>query len=113
MEFFEADNMIHDCHHNSHKVLPLFLYTSNCSLQLQLDYLNNFISYELPPYVAMKKDLKIKDVVKEHVLPLLLAKSLMKFKAVSKDWEKWLSSPLLGMKMSLKRASIEVLTMML
>ncbi|KAG5621114.1 hypothetical protein H5410_006332, partial [Solanum commersonii] len=88
MEFSEADNMIHDSHHNSHK----------------LDYLNNFISYELPPYVAMKKDLKIKDVVKEHVLPLLLAKSLMKFKAVSKDWEKWLSSPLLGMKMSLKRS---------
>ncbi|KAH0717239.1 hypothetical protein KY285_013270 [Solanum tuberosum] len=83
MEFSEADNIIHDSHHNSNK----------------LDYLNNFISYELPPYVAMKKD-----VVKEHVL---LAKSLMKFKAVSKDWEKWLSSPLLGMKMSLKRASIE------
>ncbi|CAN4123587.1 unnamed protein product [Withania somnifera] len=38
---------------------------------------------------------KIKDVVKEHVLPFLPAKSLMKFKAVSKEWEHWIASPLL------------------
>lgn len=38
---------------------------------------------------------KIKDVVKEHVLPFLPAKSLMKFRAVSKEWDKWIASPLL------------------
>nr|GME00941.1 F-box protein At5g07610-like [Ipomoea batatas] len=42
-----------------------------------------------------RKDL-IKDVVKTHVLPFLPAKSLLKFKSVSKEWDQWISSPLLA-----------------
>ncbi|XP_055805756.1 F-box protein At5g49610-like [Solanum dulcamara] len=80
MEFSQADYINDDSHHNSHK----------------LDYFNSFISYELPAHVATKKELKIKDVVKEHVLSFLPAKSLMKFRSVSKEWDKWIASPLLA-----------------
>lgn len=50
---------------------------------------------EFPAHIIRKGDKKIKDVVKEHVLPFLPAKSLVKFKAVSKEWDKWIASPLL------------------
>ncbi|XP_055805159.1 F-box protein At5g07610-like [Solanum dulcamara] len=50
---------------------------------------------EFPTHIIREGNKKIKDVVKEHVLPFLPAKSLMKFKAVSKDWDKWIASPLL------------------
>ncbi|MCD7468687.1 hypothetical protein HAX54_007085 [Datura stramonium] len=59
------------------------------------DYGFNTVSDEIPAHVIRKKDLKIKDVVKDHVLPLLPAKSLTKFRAVSKEWDKWIASPLL------------------
>ncbi|KAJ8545838.1 hypothetical protein K7X08_018421 [Anisodus acutangulus] len=36
----------------------------------------------------------IKDVAKRHVLPFLPAKSAMKFRAVSKEWNQWIASPL-------------------
>lgn len=50
---------------------------------------------KFPAHIIREGDKKIKDVVKQHVLPFLPAKSLMKFKAVSKDWDKWIASPLL------------------
>lgn len=39
---------------------------------------------------------KIADIVKEHVLPLLPAKSLCQYRAVCRDWRKWLSNPFLA-----------------
>lgn len=42
-----------------------------------------------------RKDL-IKDVVRMHVLPFLPAKALFKFKSVSKEWDRWIGSPLLA-----------------
>ncbi|EYU31159.1 hypothetical protein MIMGU_mgv1a011127mg [Erythranthe guttata] len=44
----------------------------------------------------MKKENKdIKDTVKHIVLPFLPAKTLVRFKSVSKEWENWISSPFL------------------
>ncbi|XAR57888.1 hypothetical protein NMG60_11026175 [Bertholletia excelsa] len=54
---------------------------------------------ELPPQ-KRKEDMEIKDVVKEHVLPFLPAKSLTRFKAVSKEWNNWISRPFLAHKQS-------------
>ncbi|XP_055804964.1 F-box protein At5g07610-like isoform X2 [Solanum dulcamara] len=51
---------------------------------------------EFPADIIMRVDMKIKDVAKRHVLPFLPAKSLMKFRAVSKEWNQWIASPLLA-----------------
>ncbi|OIT27995.1 PREDICTED: F-box protein At5g03970-like [Nicotiana attenuata] len=55
---------------------------------------------KFPAHVMRKEDMKLKDVVKEHVLPFLPAKSLMKFRAVSKEWDKWIGGPLLAFQQS-------------
>ncbi|PHU27007.1 hypothetical protein BC332_05339 [Capsicum chinense] len=49
---------------------------------------------EFPVDIILREDMKIKDVAKRHVLPFLPAKSLMKFRAVSKEWNQWIASPL-------------------
>ncbi|XP_028051390.1 F-box protein At5g07610-like isoform X2 [Camellia sinensis] len=51
--------------------------------------------FEFPAHVK-RKDTEIKDVVKNHVLPFLPAKSLIRFRTISKDWDKWISSPFLA-----------------
>ncbi|XP_052197530.1 uncharacterized protein LOC127804662 [Diospyros lotus] len=56
--------------------------------------------FRMPMHIKRKEDLEVKDVVKEHALPFLPAKSLMRFKAVSKDWDSWISSPFLAHKQS-------------
>ncbi|XP_057766150.1 F-box protein At5g49610-like [Salvia miltiorrhiza] len=48
---------------------------------------------EMDPLV-MK--VKLKDVVRERVLPFLPAKSLLRFMSVSKEWKGWINSPLLA-----------------
>ncbi|KAH0771149.1 hypothetical protein KY290_015130 [Solanum tuberosum] len=55
---------------------------------------NNGSKY--PVDIIMRVDMTIKDVAKRHVLPFLPAKSLMKFRAVSKEWNQWITSPLLA-----------------
>lgn len=40
-----------------------------------------------------KKVITIEDVVMEHVLPFLPAKTLCRFKAVCKKWHRWINSP--------------------
>lgn len=39
---------------------------------------------------------RIADIAKEHILPLLPAKSLCQYRAVCKEWGRWLSSPFLA-----------------
>ncbi|CAN4108612.1 unnamed protein product [Withania somnifera] len=48
----------------------------------------------LPADYISREDMKIKHVAKNHVLPLLPAKSLMQFRSVSKEWYNWIVSPL-------------------
>lgn len=56
--------------------------------------------FDLPPFVIPREDMKLKDVVRESVLPFLPAKSLGKFKSVSKEWNQWIKSPLLAFQQS-------------
>ncbi|CAN4083256.1 unnamed protein product [Withania somnifera] len=56
-------------------------------------YENGKVS-EFPVDIIRRVDMKIKDVARRHVLPFLPAKSLMKFRAVSKEWNQWIASPL-------------------
>lgn len=49
-----------------------------------------------PPLTKQKKDTEIKDLVKDIVIPFLPAKSLVKFRSVSKDWDRWIRSPFLA-----------------
>ncbi|XP_057498834.1 uncharacterized protein LOC130783283 [Actinidia eriantha] len=63
----------------------------------QKEYANPF---EFRAHIKCKNEMKIKDVVKDNVLPFLPAKSLVQFKAVSKDWDLWISSPFLAHKQS-------------
>ncbi|MCE2055373.1 hypothetical protein HAX54_042491 [Datura stramonium] len=51
---------------------------------------------ELPADYIRREDMEIKDVAKKHIVPFLPAKSLMKFRAVSKEWNDWIVSPLLS-----------------
>ncbi|KAF8012475.1 hypothetical protein BT93_I0597 [Corymbia citriodora subsp. variegata] len=44
----------------------------------------------------------IEEVVREHVLPLLPAKSLCRFRAVCKGWNQWISSPFLAHKQTMR-----------
>lgn len=53
-----------------------------------------------PAYSKRKQDMNIQDVVKDSVLRFLPAKSLVRFRAVSKDWDPWIRSPLLGLQQS-------------
>ncbi|WCJ24885.1 F-box family protein [Euphorbia peplus] len=44
-------------------------------------------------HMKLKNNLSIDQVVKEHALAFLPAKSLYKCKAVSKQWERWITNP--------------------
>ncbi|TMW99301.1 hypothetical protein EJD97_002788 [Solanum chilense] len=55
---------------------------------------NNGSKY--PVEIIMRVNMTIKDVAKRHILPFLPAKSLMKLRAVSKEWNQWIASPLLA-----------------
>ncbi|KAK4360551.1 hypothetical protein RND71_019503 [Anisodus tanguticus] len=109
MEFPPADYMIEDSDgwdYNSpytFKGFPSATTTKKHGTYWLAEYGFDPVSYpkeeenpwEYPAHFIMKKDMKINDVVKEHVLPLLPAKSLTKFRVVSKEWDKWIASPLL------------------
>ncbi|XP_051144441.1 F-box protein At5g49610-like [Andrographis paniculata] len=49
-----------------------------------------------PPCSKKKEDMEIKDVIKDHVLCFLPAKSLVRFRSVSKDWDHRIRSPFLA-----------------
>lgn len=44
--------------------------------------------------------MKINDVAKHHILPFLPAKSLLRFRSVSKEWDQWIGHPFLAHKQS-------------
>ncbi|KAI3747755.1 hypothetical protein L6452_10390 [Arctium lappa] len=46
-----------------------------------------------PAHFKLKDDIKIKEVAKNHILRYLPAKSLARSRLVSKEWDKWISSP--------------------
>ncbi|KAI4386750.1 hypothetical protein MLD38_004657 [Melastoma candidum] len=52
---------------------------------------------EVPPRTE-----RLQDIVKEHVLPFLPAKSLCRFRAVCKDWDKWITSPFFAHRQALE-----------
>lgn len=58
-------------------------------------------AYMFRPNFKLRKDMEIKDVAKDHVMPFLPAKSLMRFRTVSKDWDNWISHPFLAHKQTL------------
>lgn len=60
---------------------------------------SNNSDYEDSP-VLKKQDMKIKDIVKENILPLLPAKALTRFCYVSSEWNEWLKSPFLAYQQS-------------
>ncbi|XP_059281610.1 F-box protein At5g07610-like isoform X1 [Lycium ferocissimum] len=109
MEFSQADYMIEDSDEwdnkfpNTFKGFPSATKSQRHGTYWLAEYDFDTVTqqkeeenpWEYPARIIMKKDMKIKDVVKEHVLPLLPAKSLTKFRAVSKEWDKWIASPLL------------------
>jgi len=51
---------------------------------------------KLPADYIRREDIEIKDVAMKHVLPFLPGKSLMKFRAVSNEWNHWIVSPLVA-----------------
>uniref|UniRef100_A0A2N9IY80 Uncharacterized protein n=1 Tax=Fagus sylvatica TaxID=28930 RepID=A0A2N9IY80_FAGSY len=57
-------------------------------------------NFRLPENIKSKKNMCIADVIKEHVLPLLPAKSLCRFKTVCKEWNEWITNPFLAHKQS-------------
>ncbi|XP_059641952.1 F-box protein At5g07610-like isoform X2 [Cornus florida] len=54
--------------------------------------------HEFPTHIKFKDVMEIKDVVKDHVLAFLPAKSVVKFRTVSRDWDRWIASPFLAHK---------------
>ncbi|XP_049351420.1 F-box protein At5g07610-like [Solanum verrucosum] len=55
---------------------------------------------KLPADYIRREDMEIKDVAMKHVLPFLPGKSLMKFRAVSNEWNHWIVCPLLAFQQS-------------
>ncbi|OMO84344.1 hypothetical protein COLO4_22097 [Corchorus olitorius] len=49
---------------------------------------------EFPKQIKLNKKVNIEDVVREHALHFLPAKSLCRFKTVSRGWDQWISTPL-------------------
>ncbi|PHT89019.1 hypothetical protein T459_04132 [Capsicum annuum] len=105
MEFPQADYMNDDSEgwdDNSPTIFKGFssaITTQRHGLEKLADYgfkIDAYQNHEFPTHIIREGDKKIKDVVKEHVLPFLPAKSLMRFKAVSKEWDKWIACPLLS-----------------
>ncbi|KAI7728774.1 hypothetical protein M8C21_028703 [Ambrosia artemisiifolia] len=60
-------------------------------LMTMLDGLPNHDWFDFPAQIELKND--IKAVAKNHIIRYLPAKSLFKCRQVSKEWNKWISSP--------------------
>ncbi|XP_055816927.1 uncharacterized protein LOC129886311 [Solanum dulcamara] len=82
----QEDSGIHKCPEDNFKTGPYQLEWNEES-KLPADYIT-------------REDMEIKDVAMKHVLPFLPAKSLMKFRAVSNEWNHWIVSPLLSYQQS-------------
>lgn len=51
------------------------------------------VPYDEFPHKRFKQNMEIKDVIMEHALSFLPAKSLCRFRTVSKEWDQWITSP--------------------
>ncbi|XVF59604.1 hypothetical protein PTKIN_Ptkin07bG0289200 [Pterospermum kingtungense] len=72
---------------NSFYELPIYSRNSRASRTLE--------DYARPPrHSSLKNEVRLVEVVMDHALHLLPAKSLCRFRTVSKGWDQWLSSPL-------------------
>lgn len=69
----------------------------SCSYE-SLGYLNPENNAKFPVHIKKKEDIGIPDVVKDFVLPFLPAKSLCRFKTISKEWHAWINNPFLAHK---------------
>lgn len=57
-------------------------------------------SSRCPEHIKSKEKMGIGDLVKDHALPFLPAKSICRFRSVSKEWNKWITNPFLAHKQS-------------
>ncbi|XP_073065561.1 F-box protein At5g49610-like [Primulina eburnea] len=57
---------------------------------------HSFQRFQLSPFVKKKESKDIQILVKDHVLPFLPAKSLVRFRAVSMEWDRWIQNPFLA-----------------
>ncbi|XP_057959158.1 F-box protein At5g18160-like isoform X2 [Malania oleifera] len=48
--------------------------------------------------IKRREDMTIEDIVREHSLPFLPAKSLVRFRSVCKNWDEWIRNPFLAHK---------------
>lgn len=69
-------------------------------LQRRLKYVANQIADRIPEdyatfpkHIKLMEDTGIGDVVREQALAFLPAKSLCRFKTVSKEWDQWINNP--------------------
>ncbi|KAK1359973.1 hypothetical protein POM88_044447 [Heracleum sosnowskyi] len=54
-------------------------------------------AFNMPPnMIKLPKDMLIKDIARDRILPFLPAKSLVRFRLVSKDWDDWITHPFLA-----------------
>ncbi|XP_074343376.1 uncharacterized protein LOC141682586 isoform X1 [Apium graveolens] len=54
-------------------------------------------AFNMPPNMIKRpKDMEMKDIAKDRILPFLPAKSLVRFMSVSKDWEECIKHPFLA-----------------
>ncbi|XP_073065288.1 F-box protein At5g07610-like [Primulina eburnea] len=57
---------------------------------------HSFRRFQSSPFVRKKESKDIQILVKDHVLPFLPAKSLVRFRAVSMEWDRWIQNPFLA-----------------
>lgn len=63
------------------------------------EYMSDFEYYQRMKrrfYLEPRKCPPLDEIIKQHALPFLPAKSLCRFRAVSKEWNRWISCPFLA-----------------
>ncbi|KAJ6919435.1 hypothetical protein NC651_013406 [Populus alba x Populus x berolinensis] len=70
----------------SHEMTPSCSYKSS-------SYRSSENCVKFPDHIKQKEDMEIQDVVRQYALCFLPAKSLCRFKTVSKEWLRWINSP--------------------
>ncbi|CAL1376638.1 unnamed protein product [Linum trigynum] len=76
-------------------------YTNSVTLTLTPEFPRKRWAVNIPP-----REQRIKDVIKLLVLTYLPAKSVCRFRAVSKDWNSWISAPFFAHEQSLRFTKI-------
>ncbi|KAH8503549.1 hypothetical protein Peur_067280 [Populus x canadensis] len=69
----------------THDMIPTYSYKSS-------SYKSSASCANFPGHIK-QEDIKIEDVVRQYALCFLPAKSICRFKTVSKEWLKWIDSP--------------------